>query len=369
MASTCSLAQRCQQPTGKTPENVVCPLSEQQQQKSIEAFARIAQVISQEPRCLGCHGRVNPYIDGTGPDPLNPNAPPSEFEHGVGKVDRGADCSECHSKMAKQSCNGQPSNWMTAPDFLAFVGKDPPGLCRQIRGMLHTAKDFIGHLKDDNGGNNFAGTAFNGDRGLDRSMYPEKEVPTEKPHISKAAFLKLAQDWVDAMGGEFKGDKACGCEPEHFAIQFSSTTSIDMQDLHHESVMGPVKIPIDFKDDGTFEGSATSVFNAGGTVADCGEKSQLTVPFHVTGDATETAKEQSMHVNMEFPFSMGLSISTHCPDSSDSKQQNTQAPNITLPIETKGEVGKELAGEMQPMPGIVSATDLMVVRTDEGSGP
>lgn len=170
MASTCSLAQRCQQPTGKTPENVVCPLSEQQQQKSIEAFARIAQVISQEPRCLGCHGRVNPYIDGTGPDPLNPNAPPSEFEHGVGKVDRGADCSECHSKMAKQSCNGQPSNWMTAPDFLAFVGKDPPGLCRQIRGMLHTAKDFIGHLKDDNGGNNFAGT-------VSRSILPSSFRP------------------------------------------------------------------------------------------------------------------------------------------------------------------------------------------------
>ena len=134
---------------------------------------------------------------------------------------------------------------MTAPDFLAFVGKDAPTLCKQIRGILHNAKDFMGHIKDDNGGNNFAGTAFNGDRGLDRKMFSEKEVPTQKPHILKPAFMKLGQDWIDAMGGEFKGDQGCGCEPEHFAIQYSSTTDISIQNFHHSSVMGPVKIPID----------------------------------------------------------------------------------------------------------------------------
>lgn len=369
-ASMPGVAQRCGPETGqKTPENVVCPLSDSQTQKSIEAFAKIAAAIGGEPRCLGCHGRVNPYIDGTGSDPANPGAPPSEFEHGPGKVDHGADCNECHSNMAKKTCDGKPSNWMTAPDFLAFVGRDAPTICKQIRDILHTGKDFLGHLKDDNGANNFAGTAFNGDRGLDRKMFPEKEVPTEKPHISKAAFMKLAQDWIDAMGGEFKGDKACGCEPEHFAIQFSSTTSIDIQSLHHESVMGPVKIPIDFKDDGSFDGSATSVFNAGGTVADCGEQSKLSVPFKVSGNAKETTKEQSMHIDMEYPFSMAMSISTECPDGGSSNlQTGLQAPNITLPIETTGKVGEQLAGAVQTGPGMVTSTDLQIVRTDE-AGP
>jgi hypothetical protein len=364
-------AQQCgPEPGQKTPENVVCPLSESQTQKSIEAFGRIASAIGQEPRCLGCHGRVNPYIDGTGPDPANPGAPPSEFEHGPGKVDHGADCNECHANMAKRTCDGKPSNWMTAPDFLSFVGKDPPTLCKQIRDMLHTAKDFLGHLKDDNGGNNFAGTAFNGDRGLDRKMFPEKEVPTEKPHVSHAAFMKMARDWVDAMGGEFKGDRACGCEPEHFAIQFSSTTKISMQELEHESVMGPVKIPIDFKDDGSFDGQAMSVFNAGGVVADCGEQSKLSVPFHVTGNATETSKQQAMHFELEYPFSMALSISTECPDSgSGNYQANLQAPNVKLPIDTKGEVGKQLAGPPQQVAGAVTTVDLQIVRTDEAAGP
>src|SRR5258706_16300209 len=68
-----------------TPVGAVCPLSESQSEKSIQAFSKIASTIASENRCLGCHGRVNPHIDGTGPDPENPNAPPSEFEHGAGK--------------------------------------------------------------------------------------------------------------------------------------------------------------------------------------------------------------------------------------------------------------------------------------------
>src|SRR3982074_2763969 len=60
-----------------TPVGAVCPLSESQTEKSIEPFAKIASTIASENRCLGCHGRVNPHIDGTGPDPENPNAPPS----------------------------------------------------------------------------------------------------------------------------------------------------------------------------------------------------------------------------------------------------------------------------------------------------
>ena len=34
------------------------------------------------------------------------------------------------------------SRWMTAPEFLSFIGKDAPTLCKQIRGVLHTAETF-----------------------------------------------------------------------------------------------------------------------------------------------------------------------------------------------------------------------------------
>src|SRR5262249_25514413 len=64
------------------------------------------------------------------------------------------------------------------------------------------------------GGNNFAQTAFNGDRGLDPDQYSDA-VPRQPPSISKEAFFKLGQDWINAMGGKFQGDESCGCEVKH----------------------------------------------------------------------------------------------------------------------------------------------------------
>src|SRR5205085_6155532 len=41
----------------------VCPLSESQSEKSIDAFAKIVPTLTQEPRCVNCHGGVNPFMD------------------------------------------------------------------------------------------------------------------------------------------------------------------------------------------------------------------------------------------------------------------------------------------------------------------
>jgi hypothetical protein len=131
-------------------------------------------------------------------------------------------------------------------------------------------------------------------------------------------------------------------------------------------VMGPVKIPIDFKDDGSFDGAATSVFNAGGGIVDCTEQSQLTVPFHVSGHATETVKEQSMHIDMEYPFSMAMSVSTQCSDGGGSNlQTGLQAPNMKIPIDNKGKVGEQMTGTPPASPGFVTTTDLEIIRVDE----
>jgi hypothetical protein len=43
------------------PDDIVCPLSDEQAQKSIQAFDKIAQVFTGEPRCVNCHGAVNPF--------------------------------------------------------------------------------------------------------------------------------------------------------------------------------------------------------------------------------------------------------------------------------------------------------------------
>ncbi len=202
-----------------------CPLTDAQSQKAVTAWAPIASFLTGEPRCVNCHGRVNPYIDGVGLDPndpfKDPEAPVSQIEHGGGKqqhegtglMDQG--CKSCHDDMAPKR-DGSPSvNWTLAPNFLSFIGKDAATLCRQIKRATGSADGFLGHLQDDNGGTNFAGTAFLGNRGLDDATLEGMNVTIEKPSLTHEAVMKLGQDWVDAMGGQFQGDDSCGCELTH----------------------------------------------------------------------------------------------------------------------------------------------------------
>jgi len=202
-----------------------CPLTESQSQKAVEAFEKIANVVLNEPRCVNCHGGVNPYMNGIGLDPRDPTAPASLVAHGGGAIQKSkdgtieAECMDCHNNMAQKRDGSPTRQWMLAANFHSFVDKDATSLCRQFKRSLGSADEFLGHIKDDNGGNNFAQTAFNGNRGLNADQYLDPGGPTyvapKPPSISHDAFIKLGQDWVNAMGGKFQGDEGCGCEPTH----------------------------------------------------------------------------------------------------------------------------------------------------------
>jgi hypothetical protein len=203
-----------------------CPLSDSQTRKSIDAFAKLAAFITHEPRCVNCHGGVNPYMDGTGLDPDNPAAAPSTVEHAPGKQfheNKGLidiECTkQCHSAMLPKA-DGSKSRWFLPAEFHSFVDKDATTLCKQFKQSTGSAKGFIAHLTDDSGGDNFIGTAFNGDRGLSQEARDDYHVVVQKPtfqgkEFTKPEFVKLGQDWIDAMGGSFKGDPSCGCEFKH----------------------------------------------------------------------------------------------------------------------------------------------------------
>lgn len=202
-----------------------CPLTESQSQKAVVAFEKIAKFVLNEPRCVNCHGGVNPYINGIGLNPQDPSAPPSLIAHGGGAIKRSADgtmeaeCMDCHNNMANKRDGSPTRQWMTAANFHSFVDKDATSLCRQFKRSLGSAEEFLGHAKDDNGGNNFAQTAFNGNRGLNADQYLDPDGPTyvapKPPSMSHDEFIKLGQDWVNAMGGKFQGDESCGCELTH----------------------------------------------------------------------------------------------------------------------------------------------------------
>jgi hypothetical protein len=196
-----------------------CPMPLEAQLKSIRAFKPIHKFVMNEPRCVNCHGGVNPHLDEPGADPDDSNAAPSTVAHGPGGIDRfvapdgdgvrrtmEVSCIGCHDGMAPKR-DGSTSRWFTAPSFLAFLNKDAPTLCKQFKRTTGSAEHFLGHLEDDNGGNAFTKTAFLGNRGVD-GLAP---IP---PSISHAALIRLGREWIGAMGGQFKGDESCGCEPK-----------------------------------------------------------------------------------------------------------------------------------------------------------
>ena len=215
-----------------------CPLTDSQSLKAVTAWAPIATFLTTQPRCVNCHGRVNPYIEGVGIDPddpsKDPEVPVSQIEHGGGKqihektglMDQG--CKKCHNGMAPKGQyvergekapewpeDGPLPNWTSAPAFLSFVDKDPATLCRQIKRATESADGFIGHLRNDNGRTNFAGTAYYGNRGLGEADLEGFQVKPAPPSITHKELMQLGQDWLNAMGGKFQGDESCGCELTH----------------------------------------------------------------------------------------------------------------------------------------------------------
>ena len=246
-----------------------CPLTEAQSQRAVDAWAKVANFLTAEPRCVNCHGKVNPYIDGVGIDPDDPNkdpeAPVSQIEHGGGKqkhentgsMDQG--CKKCHNAMAPKGKfveigdkatelpEGSPSqNWTLAPNFLSFVDKDATTLCRQIKRATGSADGFLGHLKYDAGGfANFAGTAYYGNRGLDEADLEGFNVSLQPPSVPHAQVMKLGQDWINAMGGKFQGDLSCGCELTHplwsgqihYTEQFSGDQGHGCQSLENRAAL------------------------------------------------------------------------------------------------------------------------------------
>ena len=245
------------QPRTASPSRAACPLTDAQTTRAIEAWGRIASFLTTEPRCVNCHGGVNPFIKGTGldagDDPDNPS-PASKVAHTTGGVIRRqrettpdgtrlmeGECMDCHNNMVRKR-DGSPSRWTLAPNFLSFVDKDATTLCRQIKRATGDADHFLGHLRDDNGGNTFALTAFKGDRGLDPERYLDPDTPPfirpEPPKISHAALMQLGQNWVAAMGGSFKGDESCGCEFRHAKWSGQIHYTVDSQgpEGHDEQV-------------------------------------------------------------------------------------------------------------------------------------
>ena len=249
----------------------ICPLSEKQQEDSIQKFTEMMPTFT-HPRCINCHGAMNPFAANTKHMGGRIGLKFKEIiEHDdiLGKdiklvVPDVEDpdvflkrCQDCHSAFTGSR------GWTIPPVQLYFVGKDSIQLCKQMKREFSARLiEFVEHLDHDELG--FIQEAFRGTRGLDENGQATylnetgKEFKPEPPTITQAAFVEQGKAWLEAIGyhGEgTKGGLTCGCQPHHYTLKGGA-------DIVWFYVPGTpfltghadLEIPIQFNDDASFNG-------------------------------------------------------------------------------------------------------------------
>lgn len=329
----------------------VCSLTEEQTQKSIDAFAKLVPLF-QHPRCINCHGEVNPFDE-------------SDSNHEGGSFpdrDNAPDCSTsgCHSKF--------PS-WFTPPASMFFVGKDAEQLCE----LMHTSFDkatgnlsFMEHMTHDEPP--FIEVALVGDRAMTpQDLAPDKADPP--PGWDHAKVTQLSQAWVDSTGGRFHGNASCGCKKQEYVFRLSwkQTLNINFGVINGQSVKTTespngqgVDIPLTAKEPKVFTGQGRLTIRGRGqyetAVGGCSSQGELAFDVKVTA-RIEEGKEESrgqddkMHVTFECK-KVQHDFSGACPQvgGSSSGSDNCQADGVKLDFNPPT-VGKSQSQEFpSPVP-------------------
>ncbi len=347
---------------GQTDPTVVCPLSEMQIHDSIAAFARIVPILTTEPRCVNCHGGM----DITASESPHPDVSlPTETEPGT-------DCSGCHDNMAPRT-DGTPSEWSLAPAFLGFVNKSDTQLCEQIKEFSNgpcsggscyrwpSAEKFVAHVTDDEGRDNFTATAFAGTRGLDPASFPDP-APQPPAGITHSQLRALGKEWVDTTGGQWQGKQDCGCEPSSYSLRLKIVTVMSAIGFRNE--MGPLDIPIEFKDDGTFSGEGDLRSQGSGVMGDCTLAGSGGLRLAASGRAVQKWDEQYLRVEFKPAGQTTTAGSVRCPEGGAARQF-TGTSNETLSVELKGEVGEVASVPMRsPDPSVTNSVTVEIVKRD-----
>jgi hypothetical protein len=215
-------------PTGRSAsqDGGSCPLTTAQQVKSNKAWLTMMPVF-RHPRCANCHGSM--------PKPLPERVQVGGKWQGgatirhAGVVDMDSTdgnnvCEECHHPEWRRALNAP--NWADKSDM---------DLCRGMHIVFEkNAPGFLDHILRDGGGPPFIDLAFAGRRGLNDGGVTIYETETGRtfapapPPGTHALLVQQARAWVAAQGGQFVGDKDCGCEkPETGEVYLLEIQRVD----------------------------------------------------------------------------------------------------------------------------------------------
>jgi hypothetical protein len=259
------------------PESV-CPLTQEQTQKSIAAFAKITPLF-RHPRCINCHGGVDPFSENGG--------------HEGGQVDTTTDCSTCHDDFK--------GIWEVAPEPISFVGKDDEALCEQMKDFFEQARgkhSFVGHMTNDNNLAPFIEAGLEGRKGM---VLTKGEVAEKPPGWDHPKLIQLSNEWIDAMGGRFHGDKSCGCKAQTYFLDLDYEVKIDLtgipliSGLYETKTQGQnlnaLEIPLKIKTPGSLDGEAVMTLQGQGhlntPIGGCTGQDQQSFLVHATGTLEE----------------------------------------------------------------------------------
>ena len=371
-----SPAPHTQQATG-----AVCPLSDDQNTKATQAIEKLAHTFTTEPRCVNCHGGVNPFGEdadeshgGGKLDPIYKTekivAPAGQTRPGVA-ADKAMDNEQC------QSCHSAAPDWQLAPDMDVFKGQSVLQICKNqklVFGKLKPGPPGPGGLASHLSYDPLIGTGFEGTRGLYALGEAGKNDPSPAPPkgVTRAELIDLAKHWGDALGSEFKGGEDCGCVTHHYALFLEDSLDVSQPLLEIHSA-GAVLAPITFKDDGTFTGSGieqrtvtTNIEAAPGL--SCVGRSQTPRPWSLSGSVEGS--------DINSPGTMHIRVSVHEAASKGSATCQTPAGSLTVPTNVPGidlaETGmpdvKALVGETSAysilLPGGKSGIKLTIRQID-----
>jgi hypothetical protein len=361
---------------GQQPVPFVCPLSDAQSQKAIDAFAKLAPIFK-EPRCANCHGGVSPF------KPRVRNHPAGDYDvfGVVGTFDEDFEktfgpCQDCHSAF---QCIATIPCWRLAPPEMRFTNKDTVGLCKLMKREFPQGADaFLMHMLNDQFGVPFLDVAFAGTMGLNETGLAVKENTTQIPDPPKSMtrfeMFQFAKDWVDAMGGKFQGDERCGCEPTHFAVRVHYESSIVLPIQTFTTVADPADIPISFHDNGTFDGEGGLPQYGAGANRACVVQGKYSVIIKASGNATEDATSHHMHVDLSNATPEGSQTSATCQTpwgirTYSSSQENREKQIYSFDV--AGKVGDSAAQPAYlPAPGGKATIGIQIIdlSPDKGAG-
>lgn len=185
--------------------SAACSLTLAQERAALDAFDQMLPVLS-HPRCMNCHGALNPYVD------------PRVGRHLGGQMTDSATGAPLRAD-ACVDCHGELPGWDTPGEAMFFVGKSPRELCMQFKEFAPAGgEEFVTHITHEPTGPQFIASAFLGTRALttlgevtyeDAMGHP----PTaDKPPGSHQQLIADATRWAHAIGAGWTETPACGCE-------------------------------------------------------------------------------------------------------------------------------------------------------------